>query len=427
MAPGAAKSTGARAGIVSRSGARRFMVAPMRLRQIGLSCVFAAGLFSCSDDPQDRGAALSPGGAAGAAAGSGAGTAGSGGSSAAPGGNAGSGGASGSGSMEVVDVSAPLDSGNGGASNGSSEPSGAGGPDAGAPPSQMISSVCPPGPFAASPLPAGATPQAVCTGMTFTEGAVWFDARQTLFFSDFAIGNAATNFDGPIMAYTPGGTCEPFIPNAGTNGLAIAPDGNLLGARHSTQTLTLFDLDTRAPSVFVADNGGLAFNSPNDIAVRSDGNIYFTDPNYMLGNRASEQPTRAYRRDPVGALSVIDEGANPNGISLSPDESRLYLAHLGGGRNDVVVFDVDASGALGTPEPFLNVGSDGMAVDCAGNLYITGGPGVRVYSPDGDQVGTIPAQGAANVAFGGPERRTLFITATANLLTVELAIPGLPY
>jgi gluconolactonase len=229
------------------------------------------------------------------------------------------------------------------------------------------------------------------------------------------------------MAYTPDAGCDVFIPTAGTNGLAIGPDGNLLGARHSTRTLTRFDLETRASSVFVADNGGLAFNSPNDIAVRSDGNLYFTDPNYMLGNRTSEQPTRAYRRDPSGALTVIDEGANPNGITLSPDESRLYLAHLGGGRNDVVVFDVDAAGALGEPQPFLDVGSDGMVVDCAGNLYITGGPGVRIFSPDGAPIGTLAAQGAANVAFGGPARRTLYITAGANLLAVELAIPGLPY
>jgi gluconolactonase len=329
--------------------------------------------------------------------------------------------------MEVVDVSGPLDtSGNGGTSNGAGEPSGASGAgaDAGTPP--QVAGVCPPGPFAASPLTAGATPAAVCTGMTFTEGAVWFDDRQTLFFSDFQINNAATNFDGPIMAYTPGAGCEVFIANAGTNGLAIAPDGNLLGARHSTQTLTLFDLDTKQPSVFVADNDGLAFNSPNDMVVRSDGNIYFTDADYMLGNRTSEQRTRAYRRDPAGALTVIHEGSNPNGVTLSPDETRLYLSHLGGMQNDVVVFDVDASGALSEPQPFLNVSSDGMAMDCAGNLYITNG-GVRVYSPEGELIGTIAAQGAANVAFGGPERRTLYITATTRLLEIELAIPGLPY
>ncbi|HTV24049.1 MAG TPA: SMP-30/gluconolactonase/LRE family protein, partial [Polyangiaceae bacterium] len=402
----------------------------MRLREIGLS-VLAGGLLACSSDSKDDPeGALGPGGASAAGAGGAAGAAGSGGSSATtPNAGAGSSGASGSGSsMEGVDVSGPLDTGNGGSSS-AGEAGGSGGAgagDAGAAPSD-VASVCPPGPFAASPLPAGATPQAVCTGMTFTEGAVWVDRLQTLFFSDFAIGDAASNFNGPIMAYTPGGECEEFIADAGTNGLAIAPDGNLLGARHSTQTLTLFDLGTKQSSVFVADNGGLAFNSPNDIAVRSDGNIYFTDPNYMLGNRTSEQPTRAYRRDPSGAISVIDAGANPNGITLSPDESRLYLSHLGGGRNDVVVFDVDPSGALGEPAPFVNVGSDGMAIDCAGNLYITQGGQVRVFSPDGEPLGQLAAPGAANVAFGGPERRTLFITATGTLFQVELAIPGLPY
>lgn len=288
---------------------------------------------------------------------------------------------------------------------------------------------CPPGPFAASPLPAMAQPQAVCTGMTFTEGPVWFASLNTLFFSDFTV----SNFAGPsrIWSFTPGGQCEEFIPNAGTNGLVIAPDGNLLGARHGDQTLTIFNLMTKEPTVLVADNGGLAFNSPNDIAVRSDGNLYFTDPSYLRGNRAQEQPTRAYRRDPSGALTVIDEGGNTNGITLSPDENILYLSHLGGGGggggNNIVAFDVDATGALSAPRTFVaNTGSDGMAIDCAGNLYITSN-GVQIFSPQGQQIGTIPAPGAANVAFGGPERRTLFITATAQLLAVELAIPGLPY
>jgi gluconolactonase len=398
----------------------------MRARQFGFSCLFCLmGGLACSDDSDDAGPGLAAAGSAGAVEGGGAGNGGSAGGASEPGGDAGSGGASGSGSTEAVDVSGPLDTGNGGMPSGAGGAPAAGAADAGRAPE--LDSVCPSGPLAANPLPAGATPLAVCTGMMFTEGAVWFDELETLFFSNFAIGNAASNFDGPIMAYTPDAGCDVFIPNAGTNGLAIGPDGDLLGARHSTRTLTRFDLETRASSVFVADNGGLAFNSPNDIAVRSDGNLYFTDPNYMLGNRTSEQPTRAYRRDPSGALTVIDEGANPNGITLSPDESRLYLAHLGGGRNDVVVFDVDAAGALGEPQPFLDVGSDGMVVDCAGNLYITGGPGVRIFSPDGAPIGTLAAQGAANVAFGGPERRTLYITAGANLLAVELAIPGLPY
>ncbi len=357
-----------------------------------------------------------------------------------PGGGAGGGGgmggaaASGAGGTTGPNTEGPPDLNIAGASGtGGNNASGAGGmpqgnggsgeaPDAAAPPS----AVCPPGPFAASPLPAGATAETVCDGMTFTEGAVWFAERNTLFFSDFQIGGAM-NFGGQILSHTPGGGCEPFIANAGTNGLAIAPDGNLLGCRHSDQTLTIFDLETLAPTVLIPDNGGLSFNSPNDVAVRSDGNMYFTDPTYLLGGRPSEQPARAYRRAPSGALTVIDQGANANGITLSPDESLLYLAHLGGGQNNIIVFDVDDAGAVSNQRPFVaNVGSDGMGIDCAGNLYVTQG-GVRIYSPNGDLIDTIAAPGAANVAFGGPERRTLYITAQDSLLSIELAIPGLPY
>lgn len=337
---------------------------------------------------------------------------------------------------EAVDVSGPLDttgnddeSGNGSEnSNGPSDDADAGAPpaptDAAAPP---VSAVCPPGPFPGDPLAGAAAPQELCTGLTFTEGAVWVAERNTLFFSDILFNNPG---GGPIVSFTPGGACQAFIENAGTNGLVIAPDGNLLGARHSDRTLTLFNLDTLAPTVFVADNGGVPLVSPNDIAVRGDGNIYFTDPDYGLGGAPAAQPPRAYRRDPSGALTVIDEQGNPNGITLSPDESLLYLAHFGGNPavNDVLVFDVDASGAPVNPRPFITSGgSDGMGIDCAGNLYITRNGAVLVFAPDGTQIGSIPAPQAANVAFGGPERRTLFITAGPNLLATELAIPGLPY
>jgi gluconolactonase len=313
-----------------------------------------------------------------------------------------------------------------GANKGGAEPSGAGArADAGT--TSPARSSCPAGPFPASPLPAGAAPQPICTGMTFTEGAVWFDDLDTLFFSDFQLRDAASNFNGRILSYSPNGQCQTFIENAGTNGLVIGLDGNLLGARHREQNLTSFNLMTKEATVLVPDFNGASFNSPNDIAVRSDGNLYFTDPNYMLGNRASELPMQSYRRDPSGALSVIDTGASPNGITLSPDESRLYLSHLGN-PNNVLVFDVDASGAVGNPRPFLaNVGSDGMAIDCAGNLYVTTQGSVRVFDPSGAPLGTLAAPGAANVAFGGPDHKTLYITATTMLLAVELEIPGLPY
>lgn len=388
----------------------------------GLSCLSVLGLLACSDESDADGAGgaslvtAGAGGTATAAAGAGGGSAGT---AAAPQGGASSGG-SGSELGLGGDVSLEPSAGAGG---GDGEGDGAATPDSGAPP--VVSPVCPAGPFAANPLEGAAAPATVCDGMTFTEGPVWFAERNQLFFSDFQLGNAAANGNGLIWSFTPGGECEPFIENAGTNGLAIGPDGNLLGARHFDQTLTSFDLDTLEPTVFLADNDGLAFNSPNDIAVRSDGNLYFTDPDFLRGNRTEQQPTRAYRLDPGGALTAISEGGNTNGITLSPDESKLYLSTFGGG-GSIVVFDVDASGALSNQQPFAPVGSDGMAVDCAGNLYITQG-GVQVFSPDGEQLGSINAPGAANVAFGGPDRRTLFITATNTLRAVELAIPGLPY
>jgi gluconolactonase len=325
------------------------------------------------------------------------------------------------GNNEAPPVNAPLQNppGGNGTGAGAMPPANTPDDDDDATPGPVATNACPAGPFAASPLTAGATPQTLCTGMTFTEGAVWFAERNTLFFSDIVNGA------GRIMSFTPGGMCQEFITNSGTNGLAIAADGNLLAARTGDRTITLFDLTTKQPTVLVPNNGGLAFNAPNDVALRSDGNLYFTDPNYMGG--MAQQPTRAYRRDPSGALTVIDEGGNSNGITLSPDESKLYLSHIGGGANNVLVFDVDAAGALSPPRPFLpNTGSDGMGIDCAGNLYISNG-GVQVFSPDGNQLGTIPAPGAANVAFGGPEGKTLYITARTTLLSIELAIPGLPY
>jgi gluconolactonase len=386
---------------------------------IGLTCFSMLGSLACSDESEDGG--IAGGLAAGGSPVGGAGgrpTAGTGGTPAASGETnaAPAGGAS---STEVgIGGAVGLEpSAGGGDADGPSEVT----PDAGVPP-VAADTVCPPGPFPADPLAGADAPETVCMGLTFAEGTVWFADRNQLFFSDFELGTT----NGRIMSYTPGGTCTEFIADAGTNGLVIAPDGNLLGARHSDQTLTIFDLETQQPTVLVPDNDGAAFNSPNDIAVRSDGNIYFTDPNYLLAGRPSEQPTRAYRRDPSGVLSVIDETGNTNGINLSPDESKLYLSHLGGG-NNILVFDVDAAGAVSNPQTFANVGSDGMGIDCAGNLYITFQGSVQVFNPDGEPLGTIPAPGAANVAFGGPDRRTLYIAAGATLRAVQLAIPGLPY
>jgi gluconolactonase len=169
------------------------------------------------------------------------------------------------------------------------------------------------------------------------------------------------------------------------------------------------------------------FNSPNDLTVRSDGTVYFTDPDWQLGGRVSETGmTGVYRVAPGGEPQLVDGTLDkPNGIALSPDEQTLYVTSAGA---DLRAYPVQADGSTGSGTVLASPGgSDGLAVDCAGNLYVTAGS-VRVFDPDGDELGSISvAESPANVAFGGSERRTLYITARTGLYAIELNVPGYPY
>lgn len=134
----------------------------------------------------------------------------------------------------------------------------------------------------------------------------------------------------------------------------------------------------------------------------------------------------AYRVAPSGEVSVIEQLDKPNGVPLSPDEAMLYVGAVD---DKIRRYALDAAGAPGPAQDFATVnGPDGMTVDCAGNLCVAGSAGVTVLSPEGDPLGTISGTGTAtNVAFGGPERKTLFITAGDSLYAIDLAIPGYPY
>lgn len=281
-----------------------------------------------------------------------------------------------------------------------------------------------------APLPRGGQASLIKDGFVFVEGPVWSEQLGAFLFSEMDFNSPGPN--GPpakIHKLVLPSSTEVFIEDSGSNGLAIDARG-LVAATHDKQSLSRYDLTTRARSPFVSDYDSKHFNSPNDVALHSAGYVYFTDPDWQLGERENETGvTGVYFRDLAGVVTLIDgELEKPNGVSLSPDETQLYV----GAANGVVsVYPVLADGSVGPRQKFAEVKEpDGMGVDCAGRLFVAShGPGeVVVLSPSGEALATIKvAPRATNVAFGGPDRKTLLITAGSGVYTYEAPTPGFPY
>lgn len=264
------------------------------------------------------------------------------------------------------------------------------------------------------------------TGYHLYEGAVWFDGA--LHFSDF---KTTAGFPSRILSYKDG-KLQVVVPDSGSNGLGLDPTGaHLTAARHSTKSVSV--LKDGSFQQLAAAYEGQPFNSPNDLVYRSDGNLYFTDPAFQAGDHPTQPTTNVYRVAPDGAVSVIDSSIkNPNGVTLSPDENTLYVAgNLEQGY--VKQYPIAADGSVGDGTVLLDKVTvpDGMVVDCAGNLYVTEHTKkrVRVIDASGKELGQLNGMdiNVTNVAFGGPEHKTLFITGTGKLFQVELPVVGLPY
>jgi gluconolactonase len=266
--------------------------------------------------------------------------------------------------------------------------------------------------------------ETIAEGLNFTEGPVWMKDEGCLLFSDIPEDTMYrwTEVDGLSVFRKP---------SHNTNGNTTDLEGRLLSCQHGTRTLTRTEKDGSVITL-ASEFGGKKLNSPNDVVVKSDGTIWFTDPPYGIKKDQIEQPAnQVFRLDPAtGEMTmVLDSLGMPNGLCFSPDERLLYVADSWH-RHDpkIHVLSMSCRGALESDDVFARVPKgvpDGMRVDQDGRLYSTSGEGVCVYAPDGRLLGKIKTmQTAANCTFGGPDGRTLFITASNNVHKVKLAVHG---
>lgn len=277
---------------------------------------------------------------------------------------------------------------------------------------------------AANPLDDIGDVTLVQDGFTFVEGPTWRVAQRDLLFSDID-GNK-------IYRLLPSGTVEVFRdPSDNTNGMAVDEHGDLLAAEHGARRVSRRDSGGAVATV-VDRFEGRKLNSPNDLVVRSDGTVYFTDPPFGIEEGQQELDFNGlFRLAPGvdGALTAEVRGEltwGPNGVALAPGEDILYVTDTTEGT--IAAFDVAADGAVSNQRRFADTDAtaDGVAVDREGNLFVATLAGVEVFAPDGTRWGVIavPRQ-PSNCGFGGDDARTLYITARAGLFRVQLARPGI--
>jgi gluconolactonase len=290
-------------------------------------------------------------------------------------------------------------------------------------PSQQANQPSQPADAGLNPLVRRGDVEKVSGGFTFTEGPVWLASRGVLLFSDVPADT--------INQLQPPATITVFRrPTGRSNGLGLDPQGRLVASEGDNRRVSRTLADGTV--VTVADRWqGKRLNSPNDNITRSDGTIYFTDPPYGLppGQPRELDFQGVFRVDPAGTLHLESAEFNrPNGVALSPDGKTLYIDDTADGL--VRKFPIRPDGSLGASATFVpstGGGGDGMAVDDAGNVYVATDGGVKVYRPGGAPWGTIPVpEVPSNCAFGGADRKTLYITAKTSLYRVVLHIPGLP-
>ena len=267
------------------------------------------------------------------------------------------------------------------------------------------------------------------SGFRWIEGPVWMGDADCLLFQDLPRNRTMRWIEGA-------GFSVYRAPSNYANGQTRDREGRLIACSHRGRCLTRTEYDGTVTTL-VERHAGKRLNSPNDVVVKSDGTIWFSDPVYGIANdyeggrQRSEQPPALYRLDPrTGEIQVMaGDFDGPNGLAFSPDERRLYVAETGDQskpdpRQYIRVFDVSSDGALSGGDIFHKIEPgycDGMRVDEDGNVWSSAADGVHCISPEGKLMGKILVpHPVSNITFGGPTKNRLFIGGSHTLYAIFL-------
>ncbi len=277
----------------------------------------------------------------------------------------------------------------------------------------------------------------LATGMRWAEGPVWLGDMRALVWSDVP-GNCMYRWDEET-----GATSVFRKPSHNGNGNTRDRQGRIITCEHLTRRVTRTEHDGKI-TVLADSFEGKPLNSPNDVVVKSDGSVWFTDPLFGIlgfyeGHKAEpELPFNVYRIDTDGSIRVAARGINqPNGLAFSPDESILYIVESRATPRKILAYDVMGGQALTNGRVFIDAGPgtpDGFRVDVDGNLWCGWGmgeaglDGVHVFNPQGKPIGRIDLpERCANVCFGGVHRNRLFMAASTSLYSLYVNTQGVGY
>ena len=268
------------------------------------------------------------------------------------------------------------------------------------------------------------------TGCEFTEGPVWHAEGKFLLFSDIPANRMKKwTADDGITNFR--------VPSGKSNGLTYDKQGRLVTCEHANRRVSRTEADGTVVTI-ASHYEGKRLNSPNDLIVKSDGSIYFSDPPYGLTADYGVEGEQdldfqgVYRLSPDGqtVTLLVDDFDRPNGLCFSPDESILYINDTE--RMHVRVFDVQADGTIANGRIFAEEEGDdgvpdGMKIDTHGNVYLTGPGGIWIFDASGEHLGVIQTpERAANLGWGGDDWSTLFITASTSLYSIQCKVSGIP-